>query len=100
REVPGIGDPKVPGEVLVGIKSVFLNRFTSENGKFENPTPTSGPGGVLRTPSGKCCWMMNPAVREVNAFSLLLKNAAVPAFETALAIWVGVGSPPATFQTP
>ncbi len=76
-----------------------MKRFTSENGRFEKPTPTSGPGAVLKMPGGKCSWMMNPAVRLVNAFALLLKNAPVPALETAAAISPGVGSPPRVFQT-
>ena len=46
----------------------FRNLLMSEKNRFERPTPTRGPGGVLRTPGGKCCWMMNPAVRDVKAF--------------------------------
>lgn len=44
--------------------------------------------------------MMKPAVRVENALALLLRNAAVPARDTAFAISSGVGSPPRTFQTP
>src|SRR5438477_11175826 len=62
------------------------NLLMSDVKRFESPTPTSGPGAVLLTPGGKCCWIMKPAVREVNASWLLLKYAAVPAFETAVAI--------------
>jgi hypothetical protein len=49
------------------------NVFMSEINRFDKPTPTSGPGGALMTPGGKCCWIMNPAVRDVKAFWLLLK---------------------------
>src|SRR5437763_4635869 len=75
------------------------NLLMSEVKRFERPTPTSGPGDVLRTPGGKCCWMMNPAVREVNAFWLLLKYAAVPAFDTQLEISSALGGVPFTLQT-
>src|SRR3977135_3552464 len=81
---------------LPGLRNLLM----SEKNRFERPTPTSGPGAVLRTPKGKCCWMINPAVRDVKAFCLLLKDDAVPAFETQLAISSWVGSPPRTFQTP
>ncbi len=40
---------------------------------LENSTPTSGPLPVLRMPGGKFCWMMNCAVREVNASPSLLR---------------------------
>ena len=43
--------------------------------------------------------MMNPAVRDVNAFWLLLKYAAVPAFETQLEISSALGGVPFTLQT-
>src|ERR1700720_2648501 len=43
--------------------------------------------------------MIKPAVREVNAFWLLLRNAAVPAFETAVAISALLAAPPRTTQT-
>ena len=52
----------------------------------ENCTPKSGPLAVLETPGGKCCWMMNPAVRVEKAFPRVLKKAAVPAFEIAASI--------------
>src|SRR5437588_3575605 len=75
------------------------NLLMSEVKRFERPTATSGPGDVLRTPGGKCCWMMNPAVREVNAFWLLLRYAAVPAFDTQLEISSALGGVPFTLQT-
>src|SRR6185369_13169097 len=71
--------PYWPGRYVCG----SLNRFTSEKDMLEKFTPTSGPGGLLRTPGGKFCWTINPAVREVNAFWSLLKNAAVPALVMA-----------------
>src|SRR5205809_8105220 len=43
--------------------------------------------------------MMNPAVRDVKAFWLLLKYAAVPAFETQLEISSALGGAPFTLQT-
>src|ERR1043165_7927936 len=43
--------------------------------------------------------MMNPAVRDVNAFWLLLKYAAVPAFDTQLEISSALGGVPFTLQT-
>src|SRR5436853_941423 len=43
--------------------------------------------------------MMNPAVREVKAFWLLLRYAAVPAFETQLEISSALGAVPFTLQT-
>src|SRR5204863_6633399 len=76
-----------------------LNLLMSEKYRFENSTPTSGPGGLLRTGGGKCCCTMKPAVRELNAFWALLRNAAVPAFETALATTAGSGVVPLTLQT-
>ena len=42
--------------------------------------------------------MMNPAVRVVNAFWLLLRYEAVPAFETQLEISSAVGGAPFTLQ--
>src|SRR3954451_17768757 len=73
-EVPKTGTIVRPG---VGLKLIRLpgarNLLMSDENRLDNPTPTSGPGAVLRTPGGKCCWMMNPAVREVNAFWLLLR---------------------------
>src|SRR5688572_25763196 len=42
---------------------------------------------------------MNPAVRVVNAFWLLLRYDAVPAFETQLEISSAVGGAPFTLQT-
>ncbi len=100
KEVSGTGEPKVPGDALPGMKSARLKRFTSENGRLENPTPTSGPGGRLRTPGGKCCWMMNPAVRLEKALVRLLRKEAVPALPTDVATSSAVGSPPRTTQTP
>src|SRR3954452_7656342 len=44
--------------------------------------------------------MMKPAVRELNAFWLLLRKDAVPALLTAVAISPGVAGPPRTTQTP
>src|SRR5205814_9808049 len=88
----------------VGLNTITLpgprNVLMSEKKRFDRPTPTRGPGAVLRTPGGKCCWIMKPAVREVNAFWLLLKYEAVPALETQLEISRTSGSPPRTFQTP
>ena len=58
KKVKGMGDPNTPGEIgskagghgnsvpVHGTISVFLNRFTSETNRFDNPTPTSGPVGV------------------------------------------------------
>jgi hypothetical protein len=66
-----------------------LNLLMSENPSCEKFTPTSGPGGLLFTPGGKCCCTMNPAVRELKAFCPLLKNAAVPALAMA---WATEGS--------
>src|ERR1035437_9771574 len=66
-----------------------LNLMMSENPSCEKFTPTSGPGGLLFTPGGKCCCTMNPAVRELKAFCPLLKNAAVPALAMA---WATEGS--------
>src|SRR5215218_3157588 len=43
----------------------FLNRLTSVNDRFEKFTPTNGPAGRLRTPGGKFCCTMKPAVRDV-----------------------------------
>jgi len=72
--VPKTGTIVRPG---VELKVITLpgarNLLMSDVNKFERPTPTSGPGAVLRTPGGKCCWMIKPAVRDVNAFWLLLR---------------------------
>ena len=62
-----------------------LNLLMSENYSCEKFTPTSGPGGLLSMPGGKCCCTMKPAVREVKALLSLLKNAAVPALAMASA---------------
>src|SRR5712692_11062909 len=68
-ELNGTGKIVSPG---VGLNVItlpgFLNLLMSEKNRFDNPTPTSGPGAVLFTPGGKCCWMMKPAVRDVKAF--------------------------------
>src|SRR3954452_11088195 len=87
----------------VGLKVMTLpgarNLLISDVNKFERPTPTSGPGAVLRTPGGECCWMINPAVRDVNAFWLLLRYAAVPAVGTQLEVSSALGAVPFTLQT-
>src|SRR5487761_2574819 len=62
-----------------------LNLLMSEKPSCEKYTPTSGTGGLLFTPGGKCCCTMNPAVRVLKAFWPLLKNAAVPALAMASA---------------
>ena len=67
------------------LPSSLWKPLTSEYAIVEYSTPTSGPGGVKSTPGGKCCWRMNPAVREVRASPPLLRKAAVPAFDTAMA---------------
>src|SRR5438874_5044378 len=89
---PGVGLNTI---TLLGPRNVFM----SEMNRFDRPTPTSGPGAVLRTPGGKCCWIMKPAVREVNAFWLLLRYEAVPAFETQLEMSSALGGVPFTLQT-
>src|ERR1700736_3939545 len=89
-----------PGEELKTMRLPgFLNLLMSEMNRFDRPTPTSGPGALLLTPGGKCCWMMKPAVREENAFLFLLKNAAVPALDTAVASSSLPAAPPRTTQT-
>ena len=62
-----------------------LNLLMSEKLSCEKFTPTSGPGGLLRMPMGKCCCTMSPAVRDEKALLSLLKNAAVPALAMASA---------------
>src|SRR5436190_11448583 len=76
-----------------------LNLLMSEKYRFENSTPTSGPGGLFRTGGGKCCCTMYPAVRELKAFWVLLRKAAVPALEMALPTTFGSGVVPFTLQT-
>src|ERR1700685_1844238 len=75
-------------------------RLMSENCRLEKLTPTSGPGPEFWTPGGKFCWTMKPAVRDVKAFSSLLKNEAVPALAMALARIAVGGTVPFTLQTP
>src|SRR5436309_475278 len=73
-ELPGTGKIDNPGcELNIITLPGFRNLLMSEKKRFDSPTPTSGPGSALSTPGGKCCWMMKPAVRELNAFWLLLK---------------------------
>src|SRR5262245_21882867 len=71
--------PNTNGDQVCG----SLKRFTSANDRLEKFTPTSGPVEVFKMPGGKYCCTMKPAVREVNASSALLRNAAVPAFVIA-----------------
>src|SRR5437667_5235174 len=56
--LPGVGLDEI---TLPGARNLLM----SEKKRLERPTPTSGPGAVLKTPGGKCCWIMKPAVRDV-----------------------------------
>src|ERR1043165_8909226 len=76
-----------------------LNLLMSEKPRLEKFTPTSGPGGLFCTPGGKFCCTIKPAVRDVNAFCPLLRNAAVPALAMALATR-SVGAFVSSDQTP
>ena len=68
-----------PGSPERAGKPDCSSRSTSSPRKLLNCTPYSGPPGVFLIGWGKWSWMMNRAVRGVNAFSLLWKNAAVRA---------------------